>query len=113
MRLIDYNEIRKLFDEEYKRTAQLIRDGETHLNNLAEGYVGADKVIRNLPEVDAVKVVRCKYCKYGRSIDITKSPEKYFKNDCVVCECEDVVGDEPMIYRPDHFCSYGKRRVEE
>ena len=71
------------------------------------------ELLDDTPAVDAVKVVRCKDCEYGRSIDITKSPEKYFKNDCVVCECEDVVGDEPMIYRPDHFCSYGERRTEE
>lgn len=62
MRLIDYKELRKLFDEEYKKTAQLIRDGETHLDNLAEGFLGADKVIWKLPDVDAVEVVRCKDC---------------------------------------------------
>ena len=66
--------------------------------------------IVNAPTVDAVEVVRCKYCQNGRPIDKTRCPEKYFKDDCVVCECEDVVGDEPMIYPPTHFCSYGKRR---
>lgn len=59
---------------------------------------------------DSVEVVRCKDCKHGRPIDKTKAPEKYFKDDCIVCECEDAVGEEPMIYRPDHFCSYGERR---
>ena len=59
-----------------------------------------------------VEVVRCKDCQYGRPIDITKSPEKYYRDDCVVCECEDVVGEEPMIYQPDHFCRCGKRREE-
>lgn len=54
--------------------------------------------------------VLCKDCKKGRQIDKTKSPEKYFKDDCVVCECEDTVGDEPMIYPPFHFCSYGERK---
>ena len=64
------------------------------------------------PATNAVEVVRCKDCKKGRPIDRTKSPEKYFKDDCVVCECEDVVGDEPMIYKPTHFCSYGERKED-
>ena len=67
----------------------------------------------NLPTVDAVEVVRCMDCKKGRPIDKSKCPEKYFKADCVVCECEEVVGDEPMIYEPTHFCSYGERREGE
>ena len=61
----------------------------------------------------AVPVVRCKDCKKGRPIDKTKIPEKYFRVDCVVCQCESVVGDEPMVYEPTHFCSYGERREGE
>ena len=56
------------------------------------------------------EVVRCKDCKFSRPLDKSKSPEKYFKNSCVVCECETVVGDEPMIYINTHFCSYGERK---
>lgn len=59
---------------------------------------------------DVVEVVRCKNCKHGRPIDKTKSPEKYFKDDCVICECEDVVGDEPMVFLPSHFCGCGERK---
>lgn len=62
------------------------------------------------PTADVVEVVRCKDCKHSRPIDRTKSPEKYFRDDCIVCTCEDVVGDESMIYRTTHFCSYGERR---
>lgn len=66
-------------------------------------------MIDALPAADVVEVVRCKDCKYGRPIDKTKEPEKYFKGDCIVCECWNVVGDEPTIYIPHHFCSYGER----
>lgn len=52
---------------------------------------------------------RCKDCKFSRPIDKSKSPEKYFKDGYVVCECEDVVGDESMIYPPEHYCSFGRR----
>ena len=34
--LIDYDEVRNLFNEEFKQTMQLIQAGETHLDNLAE-----------------------------------------------------------------------------
>ncbi|MGN1157790.1 MAG: hypothetical protein ACI4TK_16560 [Agathobacter sp.] len=66
--------------------------------------------LADLPIVDAVEVVRCAKCLHGRSIDKNKVPEKYFKPDCVVCECEEVVGDEPMIYPPTHYCSFGKTK---
>ena len=74
------------------------------------GLSVATDEVRKIHAVDVVEVVRCKQCFYGRVIDENKSPERYFKRECVVCECEDVVGDEPMIYPPTHFCSYGKRR---
>ena len=66
--------------------------------------------LKQEPTVDAVEVVRCKDCCHGRQIEKTRSPEKYFKDTCVVCLCESVVGDEPMIYEPTHFCSYGERK---
>lgn len=66
-RLIDYDEIRRLFDAQYKETVQLIRDGKTHLDNLAEGFTEADRIIQKIPTVDAVEVVRCKDCKHRYS----------------------------------------------
>lgn len=66
-----------------------------------------------LKVVDAEEVVRCRDCKHSREINRTKLPEKYFSNNCIVCECEDVVGDEPMVYLRTHFCSYGERGSEE
>lgn len=66
--------------------------------------------IEYAPTADITEVVRCEKCLHGRSIDKNKVPEKYFKPDCVVCECEEVVGDEPMIYLPTHYCSFGKAK---
>lgn len=59
-------------------------------------------------KADFVEVVRCGRCKYSRELNKNKSPEKYYKNCCVVCECEDIVGDEPMIYHNEHFCGKGE-----
>lgn len=46
--LIDYEEVRNLFNEEFKQTMQLIQAGETHLDNLAEGFTEADRVLFRL-----------------------------------------------------------------
>ena len=67
--------------------------------------------INYLPTVDAEVVVRCKNCKFSRPLDRTKSPEKYYRDDCIVCECEDVVGDEPMIYPSIHYCGFGRSKL--
>ena len=69
-------------------------------------------LIEKQPAANVEEVVRCKDCKHGRKTNRIMSPEKFFKEDCVVCECEDVVGDEPMIYVPTHFCSYGEMKNE-
>lgn len=68
------------------------------------------RVINEQPAADVVEVVRCKDCRHGKSLDRTKPPFKYYKDSCVLCECEDVIGDEPMVYFPSHFCSYGARK---
>ena len=59
---------------------------------------------------DSQGQVRCENCNFSRPLDRTKAPEKYYKDDCVVCECEDVVGDEPMIYPKEHYCSFGRSK---
>jgi hypothetical protein len=48
----DVEGYRKLFDEEYKKTRQLISEGETHLDNLAEGFSEAGRVIDRMPTAD-------------------------------------------------------------
>ena len=48
----DVEGYRKLFDEEYKKTRKLISEGETHLDNLAEGFSEASRVIDCLPTAD-------------------------------------------------------------
>lgn len=79
MRIIDYEEIRKLFDEEYKRIKQLIEEGETHLDNLAEGFVGADGVIWKLPDVDVAEV------KHGEWIHTDMAEYWHSKDKCSNC----------------------------
>ena len=99
MRLIDADNVRGLFDAEFKETRKLILAGETHLDNLAEGFVEADRVIREMPTVDAEVVVRCKDCKHY---------------DMGVCLKISSVGNaHPEAWqsrKPEDFCSYGERK---
>ena len=93
-RLIDANALPKLFDAEFKQTMQLIRGGEKHLDNLAEGFAEAIRIAKYIaPTVDAVPVVRCKDCiHYNAS-----------KRLCCVSR---------WAHGEDGFCDLGERRVE-
>lgn len=102
-RLIDADELRVLFNEEFKRTKQLIVEGETHLDTLAEGYAEAWHIVNyRALSVDAVPVVRCRGCKH----------------------CEEAADHEGRGFfcaiwgrgwhrvQPDDFCSYGERKED-
>ena len=82
-RYIDVEGFEKLFDEEYKATRELIYQGETHLDNIAEGFSEAAKVIRAIPAADVVEV------RHGRWIfyhDILNDPKGYFiRIECSEC----------------------------
>ena len=69
----------------------------------AYGYVDA-KQISESPTVDAVPVVRCAKC------------EHWVKNDDGQCVCAlfDIANSygEPVVTKPDDFCSYGERKGE-
>ena len=67
----------------------------------AYGYVDA-KQISESPTVDAVPVVRCAKCR------------NWVENDDgqYVCALFDIANSygEPVVTKPDDFCSYGKRK---
>lgn len=96
-RLIDANALPKLFDAEFKQTMKLIRGGEKHLDNLAEGFAEAIRIAKYIaPTVDAVPVVRCKDCR--------NSYEGIDGRICSFGPCVDCVVPD------DFFCSLGERR---
>ena len=101
--LIDVDKALELFREEYEKTERLIRQGETHLDSLAEGFTEAAHIIKYiLPTVDAVPVVRCRDCKHHRTL---------FKRD--ICAKNVVVLDGYEMglkaTGADDYCSYGER----
>lgn len=97
---------------EYIERDKIFPDGVFFVDksNPLEGIGKLINRIANMPAADVVEVVRCKDCRKGRPVNKLKSPERYFKAECIVCECEDVVDDAPMVYQPMHFCSYGERK---
>lgn len=103
MRLIDADNVRDLFDAEFKETRKLILAGETHLDNLAEGFAEADRVIWKMPTVDAVPVVRCKGC-----IHWDDDPDTYGSDYGPKGKC--MKSFETMCV--DDFCSYGEKKDE-
>ena len=97
-RYIDIEGFEKLFDKEYKATRKLIYEGETHLDNIAEGFSEAAKVIRAIPTADVVEVVRCKDCK------------RRYSDMCAMwidCDC---CGAHADWCNDNDYCSWGERR---
>lgn len=107
--VLDYDAVRTAFDEEFKKTKQLIKSGETHLDNLAEGFTEADRVLRTMLTVDAIIPVRCRDCKYSGMYcfgDSTDQKLAYLDiEDDGFIRCAKSVD-------PNDFCSYGERRRE-
>ena len=62
------------------------------------------RFLKKQPTVDAVPVVRCAKCR------------NWVKNDDgqYVCALFDIANSygEPVVTKPDNFCSYGKRKGE-
>lgn len=119
MRLIDADNVRDLFDAEFKETRKLILAGETHLDNLAEGFTEADRVIRQMPTVDAVPVVRCQDCINAEPLERNCEVNANFYMHCRLWrgeECKNVWHKYKRYYRDyslvqhDDFCSSGERK---
>ena len=76
------------------RAMEIVRDqgiahpNAYHLTNYAT------LILREVPTVDAVEVVRCRECKYHEDTDVTG-----FKHCCLY----------DLTMRYNDFCSYGKR----
>lgn len=43
-----YNSFREEANKEFKKSRALIKNGETHLDNLAEGFVEADRILQKI-----------------------------------------------------------------
>lgn len=68
------------------------------------GMANAESIIKDLPSIDAVPVIRCKDCKHYKQSDVA---------DRKMCCRKDVDG-KPACYDflPDDWCKYGERKEE-
>lgn len=89
MRLIDAEELERLFNEQIKRGA-------------TDAFAAFDDALQDTPTVDAEVVVHCKNCKhYGMGVCLkiylygNAHPEAW------------------QSRRPEDFCSYGERKDDE
>lgn len=104
MRLIDAEEALRLFGEEYEKTKELIHNGETQLDSLAEGFTEAYHIIKYvLPTVDAVPVVRCKDCKWFAD----NNDGDWF--GCWLFQTIQIIPEDAP--KPEDFCSYGEPKM--
>ena len=106
MRLIDANRVVKdIISERDKIPHELVSEKPfKHGNSMRGGIRKALHCVEQAPTVDAVPVVRCAKC------------EHWVKNDDGQCVCAlfDIANSygEPVVTKPDDFCSYGKRKGE-
>ena len=69
-RYIDAETIPDLFDEKFKETQKLIEAGETQLDNLAEGFAEAEKIVlfkASTADVQEVRHGKWKLDRFGNA----------------------------------------------
>lgn len=80
----------------------------------SEAVSDFQSIIDSVPVVDAVEVVRCKDCIHSKLLGdtplIKENPWKYYRSDCRICGCHDLIGDEFLLVEDEFFCAYGKRK---
>lgn len=88
MRLIDAEELERLFNEQIEQGVGVI-----------DAFDAFDDALQDTPTVDAVPVVRCKDCIYTRKL--------YGRLVCKYGTCSG------CILREDFFCANGERRASD
>ena len=66
------------------------------------------ELLRDIPTVDAIPVVRCEKCKHHR--DKNEQEQQYLVEDILICTSPDATDDCWNAVWPDHFCSYGEQK---
>lgn len=92
--------VSKLFDEEYKNTTKLIENGESHLDNLAEGFTEAYKILLSIDPVTATWLWDDNKCIY------------YCSNCGTPCAREDMDRKATGRTKYCHNCGYKMKEKE-
>lgn len=94
MRLVDAEELERLFYEQVER-------GATDL------FDAFDDALQDAQTVDAVPVVRCRECKHCRNL-----PNGLCYLYTEPCDNERGYKGEAVCVEPDDYCSYGERKTD-
>lgn len=94
MRLIDGEELERLFNEQIERGA-------------TDAFDAFDDALQDTPTVDAVPVVRCKGCKH--STLPSELTQRYGKPGTLTCHNMHAPSNRRNV-GGDDFCSYGERK---
>ena len=82
-------------------------------DGFSDGVLFVMDELYHVPTVDAVPVVRCGECEHSFVLEksplATEPPYKYYRKDCVMCGCEELVGDYPIVVTDTFYCGYGER----
>lgn len=79
-RYIDAETIPDLFNEKFKETRKLIEAGETQLDNLAEGFTEAEKIVLfKAPTADVQEM------KYGKWLRTVPTSTWSYRRVCSLC----------------------------
>lgn len=110
-RYIDAETIPDLFNEKFKETRKLIEAGETQLDNLAEGFTEAEKIVLfKAPTADVQKVRRGVWLPILES-EITGWNPEFAGRDpvggyiCSICKNEAIYSCNDELVLSD-FCPY-------
>lgn len=101
-RYIDADKLPELFGIEYKKTRRLIEGGEDQLDNLAEGFTEATRVIRFVAETEDVAPVV-----HAHWIDVDANDPFLLHGKCSHC------GYEQWIRNDLRFCPGCGARMDE
>ena len=98
MRLIDADKLLKIYKKWIPQLSSKEDEGDRR------GVETCIMALEDMQTVDSVPMVRCAKC------------EHWVKNDDGQCVCAlfDIANSygEPVVTKPDDFCSYGKRKGE-
>lgn len=104
---VDYKVVREAFNDAYKKTMKLIENGETHLDNLAEGFTEAERVLRTIPRAEAV-TVHCRDCKkYHKDIGWCDEHSHFILHDEF---CHPWESSDWKMFPEDYYCADGERK---
>lgn len=85
-RYIDAETIPDLFNEKFKETQKLIEAGETQLDNLAEGFAEAEKIV--LFKAPTADVQEVRHGEWVERVKIRKDGEARLVHwQCSLCGC--------------------------